>query len=199
MSHYEKALQAANARIAAAAQAVGRDRNGVKLLAVSKTFPADAIRSVYALGQQAFGENYVQEAIEKQRALADLRDIEWHLIGPLQSNKARLAAESFDWIETVDRLKIAERLAAARPAERGPLNVLIQVNPSFESTKSGVAPADALALGSPRSPVVRGGRRPSSGGHCPVAGRSIAPEREACRPTPPPVRARCEFQSHRHW
>src|SRR5205823_10787240 len=145
MSHYEKALQAANARIAAAAQAVGRDRNGVKLLAVSKTFPAEAIRSVYALGQQAFGENYVQEAIEKQRALADLRDIEWHLIGPLQSNKARLAAESFDWIETVDRLKIAEHLAAARPPARGPLNVLIQVNASREPTKSGVAPADALA------------------------------------------------------
>ena len=146
MRHYEKAWQAASARIAGAAQAAGRDRNGVKLLAVSKTFPAEAVRSVHALGQRAFGENYVQEAIEKQRALADLRDIEWHLIGPLQSNKARLAAESFDWVETIDRLRIAERLAAARPPDRAPLNVLIQVNASLEQTKSGVSPEDVLAL-----------------------------------------------------
>ena len=146
MSHYEKAWQAACGRIAGAAQAAGRDRNSVKLLAVSKTFPAEAVRSVYALGQRAFGENYVQEAIEKQRALADLRDIEWHLIGPLQSNKARLAAESFDWVETIDRLRIAERLAAARPSDRTPLNVLIQVNASLEPTKSGVLPQDAPAL-----------------------------------------------------
>jgi pyridoxal phosphate enzyme (YggS family) len=146
MSHYEKAWQAARGRIAGAAQAAGRDRNSVKLLAVSKTFPAEAVRSVYALGQRAFGENYVQEAIEKQRALADLRDIEWHLIGPLQSNKARLAAESFDWVETIDRLRIAERLAAARPSDRTPLNVLIQVNASLEPTKSGVLPQDAPAL-----------------------------------------------------
>jgi pyridoxal phosphate enzyme (YggS family) len=146
MSHYEKAWQAACGRIAGAAEAAGRDRNSVKLLAVSKTFPAEAIRSVYALGQRAFGENYVQEAIEKQRALADLRDIEWHLIGPLQSNKARLAAESFDWVETIDRLRIAERLAAARPPDRAPLNVLIQVNASLEQTKSGVPPKDAPAL-----------------------------------------------------
>ena len=146
MSHYEKAWQAMSVRIADAAQAAGRDRNSVKLLAVSKTFPAEAVRSVHALGQRAFGENYVQEAIEKQRALADLRDIEWHLIGPLQSNKARLAAEAFDWVETIDRLRIAERLAAARRPERGPLNVLIQVNASLESTKSGVPPAEALAL-----------------------------------------------------
>jgi pyridoxal phosphate enzyme (YggS family) len=146
MSHYEKAWQAARARIADAAQAAGRDRNGVKLLAVSKTFPPESVRSVHALGQRAFGENYVQEAIEKQRALADLRDIEWHLIGPLQSNKARLAAEAFDWVETIDRLRIAERLAAARRPERGPLNVLIQVNASLEPTKSGVPPADTLAL-----------------------------------------------------
>src|SRR5438309_11952451 len=146
MSHYEKAWQAANARIAAAAQAVGRDRNSVKLLAVSKTFPAEAIRLVHALGQRAFGENYVQEAIEKQRALADLSDIEWHLIGPLQSNKARLAAETFDWVETIDGLKIAERLAAARPRDRGPLQVLVQVNASGEATKSGVAPDAVPAL-----------------------------------------------------
>src|SRR5215510_13262958 len=144
MSHYENAWQATCARIAGATQAAGRGRNSVKLLAVSKTFAPAAIRSVYALGQRAFGENYVQEAIEKQRALSDLYDIEWHLIGPLQSNKARLAAETFDWVETVDRLKIAERLALARAAERAPLNVLIQVNVSREATKSGVAPTDAV-------------------------------------------------------
>ena len=146
MSHYEKAWQAARARIAEAVQAAGRERNSVKMLAVSKTFPPEAVRAVHALGQRAFGENYVQEAVEKQRALADLADLEWHLIGPLQSNKARLAAESFQWVETVDRLKIAERLSAARPAELGPLNVLIQVNVSGEATKSGVPPAAAVDL-----------------------------------------------------
>src|SRR5947207_6082596 len=146
MSQYEKTWQAARLRIADAARAAGRDLNCVSLLAVSKTFSPEAVRSVYALGQRAFGENYVQEAIEKQRALADLRDIEWHLIGPLQSNKARLAAEAFDWVETIDRLKIAERLAAARPPGRAPLDVLIQVNAGLEATKSGVQPADTLAL-----------------------------------------------------
>lgn len=146
MSHYEKAWQGARARIAKAVQQAGREHNNVKMLAVSKTFPADAVRSVYALGQRAFGENYVQEAVEKQRALADLADIEWHLIGPLQSNKTRLAAESFDWVETVDRLKIAERLSAARPPEKGPLNVLIQVNAGREATKSGVPPDGVGAL-----------------------------------------------------
>ncbi len=146
MGHYEKAWQAARARIADAAQAAGRSRNSIKLLAVSKTFTPEAIRAVYALGQRAFGENYVVEAIEKQRVLADLTDIEWHLIGPLQSNKTKMAASAFDWVETVDRMKIAERLSDARPAEREPLNVLIQVNVSDESSKSGVAPADALAL-----------------------------------------------------
>ena len=146
MSHYEKAWQAARARIAHAAQVAGRSRNSIRLLAVSKTFPPEAIRAVYALGQRAFGENYVVEAIEKQRVLADLTDIEWHLIGALQSNKTKMAASAFDWVETVDRMKIAERLSDARPAEREPLNVLIQVNVSGESSKSGVAPADALAL-----------------------------------------------------
>ena len=140
MSHYEKAWQAAWVRITTAVQAVGRERNSVRMLAVSKTFPPTAVRAVYALGQRAFGENYVQEATEKQRALADLADVEWHLIGPLQSNKVRLAAKSFDWVETVDRLSIAERFTAARPPEKEPLNVLIQVNVSGESSKSGVAP-----------------------------------------------------------
>jgi len=146
MSHPEKAWQDACARIDRAVQEAGRDRNSVKVLAVSKTFAPSAIRSFYALGLRAFGENYVQEAIEKQSALADLDDIEWHLIGSLQSNKARLAAESFDWVETIDRLKLAERLSSARPPEKRSLNVLVQVNVSGESTKSGVPPDAAVAL-----------------------------------------------------
>ena len=146
MSLPEKGWQAARARIAAAERAAGRASNTVALLAVSKTFPASDVRCVYALGQRAFGENYVQEAAGKRAALADLPDIEWRLIGPLQGNKAKLAAETFDWVETVDRLKIAERLGAFRPAVRGPLNVLVQVNASGEATKSGVAPAEAVAL-----------------------------------------------------
>jgi PLP dependent protein len=146
MSLPEKGWQATRARIAVAERAAGRASNTVTLLAVSKTFPADAVRAVYALGQRAFGENYVQEAAAKRAALAELPGIEWRLIGPLQSNKAKLAAETFDWVETVDRLKIAERLAAARPADRGPLNVLVQVNASGEASKSGVAPAEAVAL-----------------------------------------------------
>jgi pyridoxal phosphate enzyme (YggS family) len=146
MSLPEKGWQAARARIAAAERAAGRASNTVKLLAVSKTFPAQAVREVYALGQRAFGENYVQEAVAKQAALGELPGIEWRLIGPLQSNKAKLAAETFDWVESVDRLKVAERLAAARPAHRGPLNVLVQVNDSGEASKSGVAPEEAVAL-----------------------------------------------------
>jgi pyridoxal phosphate enzyme (YggS family) len=146
MSHYEKGWQAAKLRIAGAARAAGRAPESVKLLAVSKTFAPDAVRSVYAFGQRAFGENYVQEALEKRANLADLPGIEWHLIGPLQSNKARLAAESFDWVETIDRLKIAERLSQHRPATLPPLNVLIQVNTSGETTKSGVPPQAAVAL-----------------------------------------------------
>src|SRR5262245_28505144 len=106
MGHYENAWQAACTRIGQAALAAGRPRNTIRLLAVSKTFSPGAVRAVHALGQRAFGENYVQEAIEKQRELPDLRDIEWHLIGPLQSNKAKLAAAAFDWVETVDRMKI---------------------------------------------------------------------------------------------
>jgi len=146
MGPYENAWQATQARIAAAARAAGRASNTVALLAVSKTFPVAAVRAVHALGQRAFGENYVQEAVEKQAALADLPGLEWHLIGPLQGNKARAAAAAFDWVETVDRLKIAERLAAARPAARGSLNVLVQVNASGEATKHGVAPDEAVAL-----------------------------------------------------
>ncbi|WP_374565263.1 YggS family pyridoxal phosphate-dependent enzyme [Ideonella sp.] len=111
----------------------------VTLLAVSKTCPADAVRAAAAAGQRAFGENYVQEALTKIEALADLRpQLEWHLIGPLQSNKTRVVAEAFDWVHTVDRLKIAERLSAQRPANLPPLNICLQVNVDGEASKSGV-------------------------------------------------------------
>ena len=119
----------------------------VTLLAVGKTFGADAVRQAHAAGQRAFGENYVQEALAKIAALADLRsDIDWHLIGPLQSNKTRPVAEAFDWVHTVDRLKIAQRLAEQRPAWLPPLNLCLQVNVSGEASKSGVSPRDAAAL-----------------------------------------------------
>jgi hypothetical protein len=134
------------ARIARAAEAAGRDPASVALLAVTKTFPAEAVRAAHALGQRAFGENYVQEALAKMDATADLPGIEWHLIGPLQSNKARDAAERFAWVHTIDRDRIALRLSQARPEGLPPLNVCVQVNISGEQTKSGVAPADALAL-----------------------------------------------------
>jgi pyridoxal phosphate enzyme (YggS family) len=146
MSPYEKAWQDVWFRIARAARAANRNRDTIRLLAVSKGQDVDSIRAIYALGQRAFGENYVQEAIAKADALADLRDIEWHLIGPLQANKTRLAAERFTWVETVDREKIAERLANARDAQLPPLNVCVQVNISGEASKSGVEPDAALAL-----------------------------------------------------
>jgi pyridoxal phosphate enzyme (YggS family) len=115
------------------------------LLAVSKTFPASAVREAVGAGQTAFGENYVQEGVEKIHALADLA-LEWHYIGPLQSNKTRTVAENFAWVHTVDRLKIAERLSAQRPLELPALNLCIQVNISGEATKAGVAPAAVLDL-----------------------------------------------------
>jgi PLP dependent protein len=146
MGPYENAWQCARARIARAASAAGRRAEDVALLAVSKTFPASAIRDVHALGQREFGENYVQEAARKREALAGLPGLSFVLIGPLQGNKARLAAETFDRVETIDRLKIAERLAAARPDGRPPLDVLVQVNISGELTKSGVAPDAAVTL-----------------------------------------------------
>jgi hypothetical protein len=146
MFPYETAWQAVRSRIAAACCAAGRAPEDVRLLAVSKTVAPAAIRAVHGLGQRAFGENYVQEAVEKRAALADLRDVAWHLIGPLQSNKARAAATAFDWVESVDRLKIAERLATARDPALGPLNVLIQVNAGGEVTKSGVSPPETVGL-----------------------------------------------------
>jgi len=146
MEPYEKAWQAARRRIGDAARAAGRPPEAIRLLAVSKTFPPDAVRAVHALGQRAFGENYVQEARDKRAALGDLPGIAWHLIGPLQGNKARVAAAIFDCIETVDRPRIAERLSSARSASARPLDVLVQVNVSGEDTKSGVVPAASLAL-----------------------------------------------------
>lgn len=138
-------LQATKVRIARAAAAAGRDPAGVALLAVSKTHPAALIEQAHAAGQRAFGENYVQEALEKMDALAG-KPLEWHLVGPLQSNKTRLAAARFDWVHTLESERIARRLAEQRPAVLAPLNVLLQVNVSGETSKSGVAPAAAPAL-----------------------------------------------------
>ena len=147
MFHYEKAWQDVRSRIARAARACGREPEAVRLVAVSKTFPAEAVRAVHALGQREFGENYVQEGVAKMAGLADLTDIAWHFVGPLQSNKAPAAAAAFGWVQTVDREKIAMRLSAARPAGTPALDVCIQVNASGEDSKSGVAPAEAVRLG----------------------------------------------------
>ena len=138
-------LQAVRARIAAACAGAGRATESVQLLAVSKTWPAASVREAIAAGQRAFGENYIQEGVEKIAALRDL-GLMWHCIGTIQSNKTRLVAEHFDWAHTVDRLKTAERLAAQRPDHLPPLQVCIQVNMDGGPTKSGVAPADTLEL-----------------------------------------------------
>ena len=146
MSPDEKAWQDIRLRIVAAAKSAHRDPASIRVLAVSKSFSIQTVRNAYALGQRAFGENYVQEAKAKIDALAGLPGIEWHLIGPLQSNKARAAVESFAWVETIDRQQIAQRLSTARGTELPPLNVCIQVNISGETTKHGVIPSMALAL-----------------------------------------------------
>lgn len=138
-------LQAVKSRIAAACKAAGRDPGAVMLLAVSKTWPAGAVRQAAGCGQRAFGENYVQEAAAKAAALADL-DLEWHFIGPLQSNKTRPVAEAFAWVHGIDRLKLAERLSAQRPAGLPPLQVCVQVNVSGEASKSGCTMAEAPDL-----------------------------------------------------
>jgi PLP dependent protein len=140
-------LAQVNARIASACAAAGRPVQSVTLLAVSKTFGIAAIAAAHAAGQWRFGENYVQEALEKIAALAGLAPRpEWHLIGPLQSNKTRVVAESFDWVHSLDRLKIAERPSAQRPAHLAPLSVCLQVNVSGEATKSGLAPAEVAGV-----------------------------------------------------
>ena len=138
-------LQAVKGRIRAAAQAAGRDAGAARLLAVSKSWPAASVRAAFAAGQRAFGENYVQEGVAKIAALDDL-ELEWHFIGPLQSNKTREVAEHFDWVQSLDRLKIAERLSAQRPAGLPPLQVCIQVNVSGEASKGGVAPGEVAPL-----------------------------------------------------
>lgn len=138
-------LQAVRARIAAAAQLAGRAVEDIRLLAVSKTFPPERVREAAQAGQIAFGENYLQESLGKIAALADL-GLEWHFIGPLQSNKTRPVAEHFSWVHGIERLKIAERLSAARGAARPPLQVCIQVNVSGEASKSGVSPGETAAL-----------------------------------------------------
>lgn len=145
MSITAERLQAVRQRIAAAAIAAGRHPDDIRLIAVSKAFSAEAIRAAFAAGQRAFGENYLQEALDKMQLLSDL-PIEWHYIGPIQSNKTRPIAERFDWVHGVDRLKIAERLSAARPSDQPPLQVCIQVNVGGEDTKSGVSPEEVGAL-----------------------------------------------------
>ena len=145
-SQANERLAAVRDRLDAATRHVGRPAGDVKLLAVSKIQPTEKIRALYAVGHRAFGENYVQEAEAKVSELSDLSDIEWHLIGPLQSNKTRGVAETMHWVHSVDRLKVAERLSAQRPESMPPLNVCIQVNISGEASKSGCAPDDAPAL-----------------------------------------------------
>jgi len=146
-SFIHRHLDEVRERIVKAATAAGRDASSVRLLAVSKTFPAGDVRSAFDAGQRAFGENYVQESVAKIAELASVRgELEWHFIGPLQSNKTKLVAENFDWVHSVDRLKIAERLSDQRPENLTELDVCLQVNVSGEASKSGVAPGDAPAI-----------------------------------------------------
>ncbi len=138
-------LQAVHTAIAVAAHDAGRDVADITLLAVSKNFPAEAVRSAYHAGQLRFAENYLQEALDKMSALHEL-PLEWHFIGPIQSNKTRAIAENFPWVHSVDRLKIAERLSAQRPMHLPPLQICLQVNISAESSKSGASPAEVAQL-----------------------------------------------------
>jgi pyridoxal phosphate enzyme (YggS family) len=138
-------IQQVRARIARACDSARRPVQSVTLLCVSKTFGPDAVRAAHTSGERCFGENYVQEALDKIAALSDLREsIEWHLIGPLQANKTRVVAECFDWVHSIDRLKIAQRLSQQRPTTMPPLQLCLQVNISGESSKSGLAPADVV-------------------------------------------------------
>ncbi|HZV66916.1 MAG TPA: YggS family pyridoxal phosphate-dependent enzyme [Telluria sp.] len=149
MSTIAQKLQAVDASIVAATSASGRLRGAVQLLAVSKTFPADAVLEAIAAGQYAFGENYLQEALDKIAAVGAARPgqaVAWHFIGPIQSNKTRPIAASFDWVHTVERLKIAQRLSEQRPAGMAALNICLQVNISGEASKSGIAPGELPEL-----------------------------------------------------
>lgn len=141
-------LEKVRARISAAAKNAGRQADEIKLLAVSKTKPIADIEAAYESGQRAFGENYVQEGVDKIQQLSSLKDIEWHFIGPLQSNKTRQVAEHFHWVQSIDRLKIARRLDEQRPTNMAKLNVLIQANIDDESSKSGIATSELMALAS---------------------------------------------------
>ncbi|TXI77919.1 MAG: YggS family pyridoxal phosphate-dependent enzyme [Dechloromonas sp.] len=145
MSAIADNLQAVQARITKAAAAAGRSPESVRLLAVSKTWPLASVIEAADAGQRAFGENYVQEGIDKIAAISG-RNLEWHFIGPLQSNKSKAVAEAFDWVHSIDRLKIAERLSAQRPAYLTPLQVCVQINVSGEASKSGCRPDETLAL-----------------------------------------------------
>ncbi len=145
MTMIESNLQAVRARVSAACIAAGRDVHSVTLLAVSKTVDADTVQRALAAGQRVFAENYVQEAVDKILALRQLH-LQWHCIGPVQSNKTRLVAGHFDWLQSLDRLKIAQRLDAQRPPHMPPLQVCIQVNTDGGPTKAGVAPEALLAL-----------------------------------------------------
>ena len=139
MNNLAELFDAAHQRIGKAAEKHGRKESEITLLAVSKTKPVDAIRQAYACGQLQFGENYVQEAVQKVEELSSL-PLEWHFIGPIQSNKTRLLAEHVNWVQTIDRIKIAQRLDAQRPANLNPINICIQVNVSREPQKSGIMP-----------------------------------------------------------
>jgi len=145
MTTISKALQAVQARVQRAAMQCGRSPESIALIAVSKTVSAESLRVAYAGGQRAFGESYVQEALPKIAVLQDLA-LEWHFIGPLQSNKTKLVAENFAWVHSVERAKIAQRLSEQRPDALPPLNLCLQVNVSGEASKSGVAPAEVVAL-----------------------------------------------------
>ena len=147
MAHISDKLQAVTAEIVAAARNAGRDPSEIALLAVSKTVSPDIVLEAYQAGQRAFGENYLQEALDKIAALKDRTPgLEWHFIGPIQSNKTRPIAENFSWVHSVDRLKIAQRLSEQRPAGLPPLNICLQVNVSGEASKSGCTPQDVPEL-----------------------------------------------------
>ncbi|MFN4117023.1 MAG: YggS family pyridoxal phosphate-dependent enzyme [Inhella sp.] len=146
MSTLQDRLRTVHGRIDAACRVASRARDSVQLLCVSKTQPAEAVRAAWLLGERHFGENYVQEGVAKIAALRALPGIVWHCIGPLQSNKTRLVAEHFDWVHSVDSLKLAKRLSDQRPAQLAPLQICLQVNTSGETSKSGVAPPELPAL-----------------------------------------------------
>jgi pyridoxal phosphate enzyme (YggS family) len=147
MATIAKNIQEQHERIAQACAQAGRSVQSVTLLPVSKTQPASAVQAAFEAGERRFGENYVQEGLDKIAALAALRSqLEWHLIGPLQSNKTRPVAENFDWVHSVDRLKTAQRLSEQRPSHLPPLNICLQVNISAEASKSGLLPGEVAAL-----------------------------------------------------